>query len=306
MPVNINLDHITDSIELDECYEGLLESKFDPNDQDSFKTVAPLLKKLNNNRTFLADVLINELEEHCSSQTLTNRYTPQVIMLKGAQKNVNFFMRANIWLPKSDPLLRASGEKSFFYRVPHDHNFNFLTSGYLGSGYHSDYYEYEYEKVIGYPGEEAHLNFVEHKQLGEGQIMLYRAYNDVHNQLPADDLSVTLNIMPTMMFAHLRPQYIFNEQCTHIERTTVTTNGSIEPVLYLIAQSGHERGREFVEHIARHSIIEEDRFRAIKALTSAEATDKNKLGILEKLGLSSSSKMVREMTKVHQTALGFV
>lgn len=305
MPVNINLDHITESIELDECYEGLLDSKFNPHDQDSFQTVAPLLKKLNNNRTFLADVLINELEEHCASQTLTNRYTPQVIMLKGAQKDVNFFMRANIWLPKNDPLLRASGEKSFFYRVPHDHNFNFLTTGYIGSGYHSDYYEYEYDKVIGYPGEQANLKFVEHKQLGEGQVMLYRAYKDVHNQLPADDLSVTLNIMPTMMFAHLRPQYIFNEQCTQVERTTVTTNGSIEPVLYLIAQSGSERGREFVEHIARRSVIEEDRFRAIKALTSVKVTDNDRVDVLEKFGLASSSKMVREMTKGHQAALGY-
>ena len=52
MPVNINLDHITESIELDECYEGLLDSKFNPHDQDSFQTVAPLLKKLNNNKYF--------------------------------------------------------------------------------------------------------------------------------------------------------------------------------------------------------------------------------------------------------------
>ncbi|MEA3588426.1 hypothetical protein J6I75_08680 [Pseudidiomarina sp. 1APP75-27a] len=306
MPVNLNLDHITESIGLDECYEAVIESKFDPCDVESFQAIGPLLKKLNNNQTFLSDILIAELEEHCASQSLTNRYTPQVIMLKGAQKGINFFMRANIWLPKSDPLLLASGEKSFFYRVPHDHNFNFLTSGYLGSGYHSDYYEYDYERVVGYPGEKANLRFIEHKQFGQGQIMLYRACRDVHNQLPADDLSVTLNIMPSMMFSHLHPQYVFNEQCTEVERTTVTTNGSIEPVLYLIAQRGSGKGLDFVEHLAQHSIIEEDRFRAIKALTSVQSSKEGKLNVLEKLGLKSKSKLVREMTKSHQAALGYV
>ncbi|WP_298442017.1 hypothetical protein [uncultured Ferrimonas sp.] len=303
MPVNLNLDHITESISLEECHQQLVDSKFDPNDEESFISVAPSLKKLNNNRTFLADILIQELEDHCTNQEKSNTYTPQVIMLKPAEKDLNFFMRANIWLPKSDPLLQASGEKSFFYRVPHDHNFNFLTTGYMGSGYHSDYYEYDYEKVVGFPGEVANLRFVEHKQLSLGQTMLYRAYKDVHNQLPADDLSVTLNVMPATMFNHLRPQYIFNEQCNKVERTTVTTNSSVEPTLQLIAQCGGEKGRDFITRMATNSVIDENRFSAIKTLTSVQRSTDGKANVLEQYGLASSSELVREMSKVHLHAL---
>ena len=43
-------------------------------------------------------------------------------------------------------MFKASGISPFFYHVPHDHNFSFLTVGYLGPGYWSEYYEYDYER----------------------------------------------------------------------------------------------------------------------------------------------------------------
>jgi hypothetical protein len=35
--------------------------------------------------------------------------------------------------------MRASGAAAFVYGLPHDHNFDFLTLGYFGPGYWSDY-----------------------------------------------------------------------------------------------------------------------------------------------------------------------
>jgi hypothetical protein len=304
MPIKIDTDHVTDAITLDECHERLLESGFDPNDQASFLEVAPILKRLNNNRAFLSEVLQEELEEHCRNQGATNRYTPQVIMLKPAQKGVSFFMRANIWLPGSDPLLAASGQEAFFYQVPHDHNFNFLTSGYLGSGYQSDYYEYEYHDVVGYPGEPVDLQFVERSRLGEGEVMLYRAYRDVHNQSPADDLSVSLNIMPATAFGHLKPQYVFDKRCSRIVQVTATSDSSIEPIMHLAAQFGSGGCMEVIDHLARNSKIEQDRFRAVKALFSARDEPEAKAMILEEYGLRSDSSLVRNMSRSLMTDSG--
>ena len=45
-----------------------------------------------------------------------------------------YFIRANFWPSERDSVFKASGNSPFFYHVPHDHNFSFLTVGYLGPG----------------------------------------------------------------------------------------------------------------------------------------------------------------------------
>jgi hypothetical protein len=65
-------------------------------------------------------------------------------------------LRANFWPAREDPVVRASGPAAFFYDLPHDHNFPFLTYGYLGPGYWSDYFEYDVDALAGVPGEDAH------------------------------------------------------------------------------------------------------------------------------------------------------
>lgn len=298
MPLKLDLSNVTDSISLDECHELLVESKFDPEDNMSFVSVAPILKKLNNNKEFLSEFLICELEQHCSNQDVANGYTPQVIMLKAAQKNVNFFIRANIWLGKSEPLLKTSGEKSFFYNVPHDHNFSFLTSGYLGPGYSSDYYEYEYDQVVGYPGERVDLTFTGRHCLAEDEVMLYRACKDIHNQLPAQSLSVSLNVMPASKFSHLKPQYMFDEKCQHIIATSATTDSSQEPFYHLIAEVCGEQGRSLLEEVALSSTVIPDRVKALKALVASTADEENKLKTLEKYGFNSDQRLLREHSQV--------
>ena len=128
----------------------------------------------------------------------------------------------------------------------------------------------------------------------------------MHNQLPADELSVSLNIMPSTMFAHLRPQYVFDESCTKIANSTVTSNSSVEPILHLIAEMRDDRSREFMERYARSTCIEEDRFRAIKALVSVEQSADRKSELLESLGIKSSSKLVSELSRQHQSMLGLI
>ena len=188
--------------------QALNDEAFDPADEESFVACAPLLKALSNNRAFLAEIATAELKDRCTRQSLENRYSSQVIMLHRASEK--YFIRANFWPSERDSIFKASGASPFFYHVPHDHNFSFLTVGYLGPGYWSEYYEYEYGEVVGVPGEKVDLRFVEKSRLEQGKVMLYRAHRYVHNQLPADDMSVSINIMEASNRLPFLSQYRFD------------------------------------------------------------------------------------------------
>lgn len=207
-----------DSCSLPEAIEGLADLGFDPRDEGNVLDAADWLRRLTNNRSFLSKLLIDRLTGRLSGhgmQSVDSGYGPQAIVLSGVRGSM--FLRANIWPAENDLCFQTSGASNFVYGVPHDHNFSFLTSGYAGPGYRSDYYEYEYESVVGYPGEAAGLRFIERSALHEGKLMLYRAHRDVHSQLPPEALSVSLNVM------HVDPaQGWFDQYGFDLERGEVT------------------------------------------------------------------------------------
>ncbi len=190
--------HTEEKLELAELVDMLETGDFDGEDEENFASWGIQLRKLANDRNFLADMMIAELKQRCDGQVRDNQYGAQVVMLHG--RSNKFIIRANLWPALKDSVVRHSGTNPFFYGVPHDHNFSFLTVGYLGPGYWSDYYEYEYDEVVGIPGEDVNLRFVEKAKLDEGKVMLYRAHRDIHLQLPADAMSVSLNIVETIAF----------------------------------------------------------------------------------------------------------
>ena len=179
--------------DLDACLAALNEHGVDPQEEGSLHHAARWLKRLGANRSFLSNLLLAELRDRHREDDGASVYGPQVITLSKPQGN--FFMRANIWPAEEDHTYRASGGASFVYGLPHDHNFSFLTQGYFGPGYWSDYYEYDFEAVDGWTGEPANLRFTGRRRLEEGSVMLYRAHLDVHSQLPPDAMSCSLNIM---------------------------------------------------------------------------------------------------------------
>ena len=236
-------------IELGDLVEALETGGFDGQDEDGFAAFGPALRKLANNRSFLADLMIAELKQRCEGQVRGNQYSAQVIMLHGGSKR--FIVRANFWPALEDSVIRHSGTDPFFYGVPHDHNFSFLTVGYFGPGYWSDYYEYDYDAVVGYPGEEVDLRFVERSRLEPGKVMLYRAHRDVHLQLPADEMSVSINIVETSHSSIFRDQYRFDVANRKVDG--ILTRTSLEPMLALAAHYGGEEGQDLIaEFAARH------------------------------------------------------
>ena len=71
--------------------------------------------------------------------------------------------------------------------------------------------------------------------------MLYRAHRDIHLQLPADEMSVSLNIVETSHSSAFRDQYRFDVDNRKIDG--ILTRTSLEPMLALAAHYGGEEGR---------------------------------------------------------------
>lgn len=265
-------------IELGDLVEMLETGHFDPEDEECFASWGPALRRLANNRRFLAELVMEELKRRCEGQVRMNQYGAQVILVYG--RSTKYLVRANFWPANGDSIARKSGADAFFYGVPHDHNFSFLTVGYLGPGYWSDYYEYDYGKVVGLPGEKVDLRFIERSRLEEGKVMLYRAHKDVHLQLPADEMSVSLNILGLSPTQEFRDQYRFDIERREIEG--VVTHSAIEPLIAVSAHYGGENGRDLVEQFAARHPSDRIRFAAVRALAEASGSLEGRLAVYEK------------------------
>jgi len=278
-------------IELGDLVQALNDDRFDPADEDSFAAAGPLLGRLGLNRRFLADIAVAELKDRCTRQSHENRYSSQVIMLHRASEK--YFIRANFWPSERDSVFKTSGSSPFFYHIPHDHNFSFLTVGYLGPGYWSEYYEYDFDAVTGIPGEKVDLKFVEKSRLEQGKVMLYRAHRDVHNQLPADDMSVSINIMEASQSLPFLNQYRFDvKKC---EIAGILTKTSSEALLALAANHGAGNGRDLAESFAAAHPCERIRFAALRELAGAQPDPDSGLEVLAR-GAGSPSRFMAAMS----------
>jgi hypothetical protein len=287
-------------IELGDLVEMLEAGPFDPDDEECMASWGPALKKLGNNRRFLGDLVVEELKRSCAGTLPRSAYSPQVIVLHGGARK--FLLRANFWPAKTDSIVLSSGTDPFFYGMPHDHNFSFLTVGYLGPGYWSDYYEYDYGRVAGYVGEAVDLRFVERSRLEQGKVMLYRAHRDVHLQLPADAMSVSLNILGISTGHEFRDQYRFDVQRSRIEG--IINNNALEALVALAAHFGGDDGRDLVDDFAARHPSDRIRFTAVRAKAAAAGGLDGRIGVFEKAAtlpnLYVSAMAKREVEKLEK------
>lgn len=252
---------------LDEAVDAIAAGGFDPHDEASLGNAALWLRRLGNDRDFLGDILIGELAQRHRDDVLDNAYGPQVVML--APPCGDFFIRANLWPSPDEHMVRASGGTSFAYGLPHDHNFSFLTLGYFGPGYWSDYYEFDYGDVTGWRGEAVpSLRFVERARLDPGKLMLYRAHVDVHAQHPAEALSVSLNVMHTSGAQGWLDQYRFDLDRREIG--AIISPGPSEVFLKLAVGLGSDEALDLAQRFARRHPSDRLRLAAWDALAARE------------------------------------
>ncbi|MEO1044429.1 MAG: transposase [Pseudomonadota bacterium] len=196
---------------------------------------------------FTDDRMIDDgASDNAKSGTLADRrYGPQVLML--GEPRPGWFLRANIWPAQSDYALRASGDTAFSYGLAHDHNFDFLTIGYHGPGYVSDYYEQDYDALAGYRGEPARLRFIERSALHKGRILYYRKHRDVHCQYPPEQLSISLNLMFTAPEQHWYDQYRHDLDSDRIDG--IVSHGASDVLLRLAVEAELDEGLELAETV---------------------------------------------------------
>lgn len=256
------------AIALDEMVARLSETGFHPGDPANLDQAARLMGQLHNNRDFLGDMFIDELKARHREEQGGNAYGPQAFMLSTPGK-ANFFLRANIWPSRDEHMYRASGDASFVYGLPHDHNFNFLTLGYFGPGYWSDYYEIDYRQVTGWRGEPVDLRFIERARLDPGKVQLYRAHLDVHRQLPPDALSVSINIMHTCGAQGWLDQYAFDLEGGTLSR--ILSAGSSEAFMRIAVGLGGGEALDLASRFGRLHPSDRMRLVAWSALAGAQA-----------------------------------
>ena len=262
--------HDADTASLAECVDALRAQGFEPTDEDSLQHAAGLLRRLGNDRDFLGDLLVQELtrgiRDDADKDGGMASYGPQVIMLSPAGAAPDFFLRANIWPSPDEHAMRASGGATFVYGVPHDHNFDFLTLGYFGPGYWSDYYEYDFDTVEGWRGEPVDLRFVERSRLEQGKIMHYRAHRDVHAQHAADALSVSINVVHAGAAQGWLDQYRFDLDSKRV--TAILNNGASEAFVRIAVGLGSEEARDLALRFGKGHPSDRMRLAAWSALAA--------------------------------------
>jgi len=253
-----------DEINLEEFVDYLFTNKIQPSDEESLASAAPMLTRLSNNREFLAEMVCKELSDYKGLQS-SNSYSAQVFMIYPPQRRGQpFFLRACFWPALTDQVVKTSGTEPFFYHKPHDHNFNFLTVGYHGPGYGSEYYEYRYEDCDGVLGEDVSLRFVENSNLERGKVLLYRAFLDIHNQLPSESFSVSLNIMENSVRAAVMDQYSFDLATGRI--AGLLNRSSAVALFNAAAALGNERSLDTLRTISKCHRLDRVRLAALDAL----------------------------------------
>ena len=275
------------ALDVEEVTARLDESGVDLTDEASIARCTDLLAGLSRNPDFLADRVIAALKASYTDQLTLNRYTAQVFLLHRSPRG--FYLRANMWPSQRDAAFAASGPAAFSYGVPHDHNFSFLTAGYFGPGYISDYYDYDPETVDGRLGEPLDLKFVERSSLSQGKMMLYRAHRDIHSQLPPPSLSVSINIMDEGEQVPWRDQYIVDlEKGTIAKRPTLTSS----EMLLRCAVHLTGNGKDVAEQFAKAHPVPRVRANAIGALAAVEEGSA-RAATLER-GMADSDARVRD------------
>lgn len=251
-------------LDLDGLVEAIDASGFDPRDEASLAALAPLLARLGRNRAFLSDLAIDELKSRFARQDAISGYGAQALVL--APPRASYALRAAFWPARDDAVVRASGTAAFFYDMAHDHNFSFLTLGYLGPGYLSDHWEVDHlDDAL--PGDPAPLVPRGRDRLAPGTLALYRAHRDVHAQLPPDAFSVSLNILAIDPGQAWRNQYRFD--IARQEVAEVLTVAPAEALAALAAQFGGGNGLDLVHDLAGRHPSARMRRTALDALAGA-------------------------------------
>lgn len=186
-------------------YMNYIKNNLDEKSSESMLEHAWALRALANDRDFVLDAIHKHANDIADGEWKSGIGGASIILAEEEK----FYLRANIWMPS--PINRLAENLNFYsYDLPHDHNFTFLTVGYMGSGYKTKLYKYDYNSVLGIEGEESGAEYCGVAQLSPGTMMLYEAGKDIHIQFPPESPSISLNLIIRPVLGQETQQYIFS------------------------------------------------------------------------------------------------
>jgi hypothetical protein len=211
--------------------------------------------------------------------------------------DAKFKIRANIWKP---PAVRGGStdhdDKIYSYQYAHNHNFQLLTVGYLGSGYATQFYECDPANISGYIGEKVDLRFLEETSLPRGRVILMRSGIDVHTQLPPQEFSVSLNLLVAEPGGAVSEQYNFDLEKSVIAGIIAAPMSSIISVLTFAAMVGSSNNVEPALRIAESNSNWRVRLAAYEC--SSFLAEGESEGIWNK-ALRDTHARIRELASAH-------
>lgn len=217
-------------------------------DYDSILGASDMLAALANDRGLLVRTINETLLSRDDYFNDNMGVSSQSIIL---HSDPTFKIRANVW---KKPVARAGSmvhdSNLYSYNYAHNHNFELLTVGYLGSGYWTEIHECKPDQIQGYIGEQVDLKFLEKTSLPRGKVILFRACEDVHTQLPCEELSISLNLLVVPPYEQLADQYSFDVARSSIAGVITSPNLGCMSLLTFAALLGATEAYGAIARIA--------------------------------------------------------
>lgn len=249
-----------------EEYLDHVRTHVDHRDLESVAASAAKLKELANNRTFAAEILNRQLAT--GGANILAFYSTQSAVLATSG---DLAVRLNLW-PEAcdDPRRQKANDQVYSYYVAHDHNFSFMTVGYFGPGYGTRLYECDPAKITGYIGEPVDLTFAEETSLPAGKVMLYRAYKDIHVQMPPRSFSMSLNLMVGDPYDGLTQQHYYDVERGVISDYVESISSKRVSVVESLRFIGNENSKDILEHLSHLHPCVRTRWAAYETLAALE------------------------------------
>lgn len=281
-PVQISLD---DFIELVKRDVDLL-------DEESVLSAADYFAGLAADKSLIPNYFNREIVEFLRGRKELSVTGPQSITMGVGP---GFYLRANVWQPSEQTVLGKYEDRLYSYGDAHDHNFCFLTVGYMGSGYETELFEYDYKKVDGFIGEKVDLKYLGRECLTPGKVMLFREKYDVHIQFPPKALSVSLNLMTVGPKTLQLDQYYFDVNSgTIIDTPEFASIHKRASIVSLAGLVGDANTIQLLVDLLERTPCRRVREAAVGAIIDHGAlNDEERILLLEKQLIRETDKLVR-------------
>jgi len=243
----------------------VLDEKFDPLNPESLIDCSEDFHKLSNNENLLVDFISEELQKANNSFQSSNNYKPHSFSLYAC---ADYYIRANIWKPISNSQYRNWNKEIYKSLNTHDHNFYFLTVGYMGGGYTTEIWEYDYDKINFILNEKIELRYLEKTKLTKGKVMFYRASKDIHLQYPPKEYSISLNVIPNDKRLFRKEQLFFDVNSKTVSRISNNVGSGRHLITKLASLYGNKRTIDLLEIISKTHELPFIKLKSLEALSN--------------------------------------